>query len=533
MASPRLSFKIAFSAGCVLSLVGIMVILGWHTHHSGLIQILPSSVPMQYNTALSFLFCGLALIAVVNKREGLALLLAVLPAILGSFTLAEYLFKVDLKIDQIFMKAYIVTKTSHAGRMSPITAFCFTLVASGLILTSRFSPTSRVGIHLVLGTLLLAFGATAICGYLLGIEAAYSWGILTQMAIHTAICFCLLGIGFLAVSWQRIQSFLLVVFTLFIGTLVSLMALQILSNAENQNIRNQIRHLEKNQVAAVEKEFFILHNYLEAFRAFYEGSRSVEKEEFQIFWQRVSRGAAVSAFEWLPRVAGEERALFEETEQKKGYPGFFIQDLTLKNKLVRAPERNIYFPVLYAEPGETNKRVFGFDHYADPVRREAIEEAQGLQRMVATELVTLFRAQQEDRLGVIVFNPIYREGVLSGFITAVVQTQLFFEKALIDTGNVPMEVSIHDITEAGIQRPLFELNSEGREKSDRLKWKSYEYEKKIIFAERAYLITCRFSPQTIMSLLTWYPQIAFLTLLFLSSMGSFFFWQSLQHSKIL
>ena len=44
-------------------LLGLVVIFGWHTDNRTLVQILPQFVPMQYNTALGFVFSGLALLA--------------------------------------------------------------------------------------------------------------------------------------------------------------------------------------------------------------------------------------------------------------------------------------------------------------------------------------------------------------------------------------------------------------------------------------------------------------------------------------
>ncbi|KKL68166.1 hypothetical protein LCGC14_2127690, partial [marine sediment metagenome] len=46
-------------SGVLPTALGCLVLFGWYTHSVTLIQVSPYFVPMQYNTALGFLFCGL------------------------------------------------------------------------------------------------------------------------------------------------------------------------------------------------------------------------------------------------------------------------------------------------------------------------------------------------------------------------------------------------------------------------------------------------------------------------------------------
>ncbi|MFT7129890.1 MAG: ascorbate-specific PTS system EIIC-type component UlaA [Gammaproteobacteria bacterium] len=43
-------------AGFLSILLSCTVLIGWHTHQTQLVQILPTFVTMQYNTALGFFF---------------------------------------------------------------------------------------------------------------------------------------------------------------------------------------------------------------------------------------------------------------------------------------------------------------------------------------------------------------------------------------------------------------------------------------------------------------------------------------------
>ena len=64
---------VALAGGTLL--LGIVVVFGWHAGNRTLVQILPQFVPMQYNTALGFVFCGAGLLALVLGRARAAAVL--------------------------------------------------------------------------------------------------------------------------------------------------------------------------------------------------------------------------------------------------------------------------------------------------------------------------------------------------------------------------------------------------------------------------------------------------------------------------
>ena len=63
----------AIVAGGISATLGLLVLVGWYTHTVVLVQVLPAFVPMQYNTALGFLLCGVGLLSLVFSRPRLAL----------------------------------------------------------------------------------------------------------------------------------------------------------------------------------------------------------------------------------------------------------------------------------------------------------------------------------------------------------------------------------------------------------------------------------------------------------------------------
>jgi signal transduction histidine kinase/DNA-binding response OmpR family regulator len=195
--------NVAISAGALTTLLGVVVIIGWQTNNVTLVQVLPTFVPMQYNTALGFVLCGLGLLFAVFDKSRYAVPIGVIAATIGVATLLQYIFGFNFGIDQLFHDHDITVKTSHPGRMAPNTAVCFALVGLAIVARSILRrPQIRSMVSVLLSSLALAFGVVALSGYLAGLETAYGWGWLTRMAIHTSVGFTVVCVGFLAAIWR-------------------------------------------------------------------------------------------------------------------------------------------------------------------------------------------------------------------------------------------------------------------------------------------------------------------------------------------
>jgi signal transduction histidine kinase len=182
--------------------LGLIVMLGWAVHSTLLIQAAPDLAPMQRNTAVSFVFCGLAIVGIVVSQPRLIFLCSLVAATVAGLTLLEYGFRTNFGIDQLLGIAYVTTKTSAPGRMAPTTALCFLAVAAGLMLARANVPIKKSSVPGVTGLLVAAVGATCCTGVLLGRIDVLVWGGLTRVALPTAIGFLLLGIGTTAVAWE-------------------------------------------------------------------------------------------------------------------------------------------------------------------------------------------------------------------------------------------------------------------------------------------------------------------------------------------
>src|SRR5688572_28118726 len=176
-------------AGLALLTLGAVVLAGWMLKVITLVQVMPVFAPMQANTAVCFLLCGIGLLRVKRDRSVTAVC-GGLVGIIALATLAEYALGRNFGIDTLLVEPWTSTRTSHPGRMSPLTALCFT-VASGTLL---LGPAGRRGMVASVGGMVLCVVAVIVLfGYVARIEAALGWGQFTRVAAHTAAGFLVMG----------------------------------------------------------------------------------------------------------------------------------------------------------------------------------------------------------------------------------------------------------------------------------------------------------------------------------------------------
>ena len=188
----------------VVVFMALLVMLGTVAGNRAVVQIHPEFAPMQFNTALGFLLAGLTLMPMLSSHRRVRMGLGAFLLFIGLATLSQYIFESDFGIDNFFVDPVTVVRTSHAGRMAPNTAICFTL--SGLaILMGAWGQRSLSG---CVGAAVLGGGLVSLLGYVSGVEAAYGWGDLTRMAIHTSVGFVLLGGGLALHALDRWNEFL-------------------------------------------------------------------------------------------------------------------------------------------------------------------------------------------------------------------------------------------------------------------------------------------------------------------------------------
>jgi PAS domain S-box-containing protein len=174
-----------------------------------LVQVMPGFAPMQANTAVGFMFCGLGLLTAVRGGRQVPLLCGIVASGIGLITFIQYPLDRDFGVDLLLIREpFLVTNPSTPGRMSPITAAAFSLAGLGLALSGVTIKFPRLKVLVAsLISVSLAMSVAVLFNYALGTTAFYGWGKeLAQMSVNAAVGFLLLSGGIMVLCWQRAET---------------------------------------------------------------------------------------------------------------------------------------------------------------------------------------------------------------------------------------------------------------------------------------------------------------------------------------
>ena len=177
-------------SGLVLVAVGVCTSIGWLTDHLGWVRIGSDETVMVFNTALSFVATGTALIALAYHRLALMRLLGAILVVVSSVSALQLPFHTDYGIDELFFTSPHMEGPFAATRMSINSAVCFLLL--GLAFLVVWAPGRQVWRTVAaacLAAATIAISVVAMFGHASGLSAAFGWGGTRGMATLTAICF--------------------------------------------------------------------------------------------------------------------------------------------------------------------------------------------------------------------------------------------------------------------------------------------------------------------------------------------------------
>jgi PAS domain S-box-containing protein len=388
--------------------MGMVVLLGWHTHTHSLIQIQFSFVPMQYNTALGFLFCGWGLIFLSYGENIFSGVLGGFSSAIGAITLIQYIFSINIGLDELFMEHYIQIKTSQPGRMAPNTALCFLLTGSALIInykTSIKNNLSTITSINTLGAIISGLGLVALTGYLFDLESAYGWGELTRMAVHTSIGFIVLGGGLISYAMSNLEKQVSPHFPIFLAVgllVVSISFWRVLNVEEHKNSENLMRLEVLNHKSFIKRSLDQSILALERLKFRWEDKLYLEKKQWAKDANRyVKDKEGLLAIEWVD-----------------------------KDYIVR-----------WIAPLEGNETANNLDLSFEGNRKTALDAARSSRRVKITKLIKFVQGG----LGFLSVSPIFKGEKFEGFIVGVFEVKQLLESFAEDYKLRGLTIQYYDL----------------------------------------------------------------------------------------
>jgi len=267
------------------------------------------------------------------------------------------------------------------------------------------------------------------------------------------------------------------------GFIVSIVGYQFSQNWEKQRIASSFQNDVEKIFFTIRKNVELNLSTLESIKSFYKASQKVERTEFKEFSKYILKHhTGIQALEWIPLVKNEERSRYVEQATLDGFAGFQITEKNEQGLMVKAGQRNEYYPVYFVEPMEGNEKAFGFDLASNRTRLSSLLKARDSGMMVATARITLVQ-EEGDQYGFLVFNPIYRNGSVSetleqrrknliGFVLGVFRVGDMLNPAVNPVQDKNISVYLSDVTKAQESQTLHSFTfqkSNTRNDSDSIK----------------------------------------------------------------
>lgn len=164
-------------------------IIGNALHINAWRNITPWGTDIKINPALCLLLTSIGCRALIKGKTMAAQMCAILVSVLALLTMAEWLFSIDLRIDQLLLPELTVREQEHPGRMPMNAALSFAVMSSSLFAQSL----GKLRIGQLLGAISFAISLLAVIGHAYGLPVLTKLWSSTIIALPMAVCEMLLG----------------------------------------------------------------------------------------------------------------------------------------------------------------------------------------------------------------------------------------------------------------------------------------------------------------------------------------------------
>jgi PAS domain S-box-containing protein len=242
------------------------------------------------------------------------------------------------------------------------------------------------------------------------------------------------------------------------------------NNLEQEKYLEEFEGTAGKTLSYVKSELEEGYSGLDILRYNYRATNGINRNHFsQLTHHLLIRSDNVLTFGYAPFVKNSEREAFELQARKEVNPDFQITERNKAGTLVTAGKRDFYLPIYFIEPVPGNERVLGFDILSDTSRQIALNIAKGTADMTATEPVSLVQVTDSDKLGIVIYNPIFKQDEagqrkLSGYFSGVYLIENLITSAISSHDiDKDMTLKIFDVT-SGRKQPVFSNRSSDLEK---------------------------------------------------------------------
>ena len=371
-------------AGVLTTILGLVVLFGWHADVMALTRITAHLRPMVYNTALCFVACGMGLGLLALGWIRIPRVLGSVAFLIGSARLIEIACGRNLGLDTFFFQQ--PADPLGLTFMALPTSVNFLIVGITIWLASSADFRRHEMVFGVLGSVVFGIGAVTVFGNLAG-YSAYISGHMTGMAMHTAAGFIVLGLALYRLAWPagskgaRAPAWTPIVVGLA-GIVVTVSFWQALAGRETQVAGELGRHRAAELANKLEDQMQERLRVIDRMRGRWEIDRPSKEQ-----WES---GARLNVRDF------------------PGFQAFAWVDPT--------------FHARWVSPYGGNEMVAGIDLGSQPEGMAAIAEARDSGELVVTRVVELPQGGK----GFLLVAPLLPAEGFDGFLIGMVRVESFF-----------------------------------------------------------------------------------------------------------
>ncbi len=234
--------------------------------------------------------------------------------------------------------------------------------------------------------------------------------------------------------------FLPAIFVFILGILLSQSAFHVSRSYEDERIRADFAQYAQTQSLRVQGLIEQSTMLSTSFAGLFEARTQPSREEYRQFANTVlEKHPEITAVHWAPRIPDTQRTHYEARLTSLGLAPLGIFDVSEEaDTVVRAPSRQEYFPIFYAEPLEPNRKAVGLDPLARPFNTITIRDAAKNGTKDTTQPFPIVQ-DPDGPLAVAMYHPIYnnekpintqteRWNALKGYIILMLRPEILLLK---------------------------------------------------------------------------------------------------------
>ncbi len=165
-----------------------LTVIGWVADVSVLKTAVPNLPSMKMNTTICIILCCVVLLlsAVdIERHFNVIIPLNLIVLVISLITIFEYVFNINLKIDEFLVKEHAAT--TSPGRMALTSATCLSLLSVGFAIIVVQAPDRLNNIARLFFYVVTLITALAIIGYILDVPFLHKFSMSKSMALLTAV----------------------------------------------------------------------------------------------------------------------------------------------------------------------------------------------------------------------------------------------------------------------------------------------------------------------------------------------------------